>query len=518
MIRELAVLCAFALAHYAAAQGINGQVTEDHSGSPLASVEIRVQRIGVTRLIADVETDPNGEFRLPQLPAGDYRFDFSKTNYVDTTVQFKASIPPSIAVRLVRCGVISGKLFDQQGGPVRGAVVYAMPKPAGNGPLRPMVNQGEGSYALTNPDGEYRLFYLQPGDYVVAASYGASSMVLGMTGSAPVNPVVGTGVMLYPDSARPQFLTIAGGEDYGGIDFHLPPASLFSVSGKVDPLPQDAGKGAFWLTLASVDLPSVAAAAATTDAQGAFHFDGVAAGAYYLLASGPSSARGQRGAVLPSEPYFARSRVTVVARNVEGLVVSPQKGGAAAFAMAAPPEAKGACPESAELTLTSMEDWSANLDRTATLSTKAQPLANLAPARYAARLENLGDLCYQAADAILDMTSGEAQPLAIQVSAAGAIRGQLTGAERPGDFVVALLAADPMSGERAVLAAAPDPQGRFSFEGLRPGAYYVAAQPAGASRSRWIADPAHMLQIEIRGGSRMDLQLPVAAASEGGGR
>jgi len=516
MIRELAVLCAFALADYAAAQGINGRVTEDHSGSPVASVEVRVQEIGAARLAADVETDPNGAFRLPPLPAGDYRFDFSKTNYMDTTLQFKASIPPTIAVRLVRCGVISGKVFDQQGGPIRGAVVYAMPKPAGNGPLRPMANQKSRSYALTNQDGEYRLFYLQPGEYAVAASYGASSMVLGMMGSAPVNPAVGTGVILYPDSARPQFLTIAGGEDYGGIDMHLPPAAFFSVSGKVDPLPQNAGSGGFWLTLASVDLPSLAAAATTADPQGDFHFEGVAAGAYYLFASGPSSARNGRGAVLPSEPYFARSRVAVVAQNVEGLVVAPQKGGAAALVMTAPPEAKGACPESAELTLTSMEDWSANLDRTATLRSKEQPLPNLAPARYSARLENLGDLCYQAADAILDMTSGDAQFLAIQVSAAGAIRGQLTGVERPGGFVVALLAADPMAGERAVLAATPDAEGHFSFEGLRPGTYYITAQPSGASQSRWIADPAHMLQIEIHGGSRTDLQLPAVAASEGG--
>jgi hypothetical protein len=104
------------------------------------------------------------------------------------------------------------------------------------------------------------------------------------------------------------------------------------------------------------------------------------------------------------------------------------------------------------------------------------------------------------------------------VDAAGAIRGQLTGAERPVDFVVALLAADPAAGERAVLAATPDAEGHFSFEGLRPGKYYVAAQPSGASQARWIADPAHMLQIDIHGGSRTDLQLPAVAAAEGAGR
>lgn len=514
MIRELVFLYVFVFAEFAAAQDINGRVAEDHSGSPLASVEVRVERIGATRLVADVETAPDGTFRLPLLPGGDYRFQFSKPNYLDTTLRFRAAVPPTIAVRLVRCGVIFGRVLDQQGHPVRGAVVYAMPKQGGGGPLRPMANQPAGSYAVADQNGQYRLFYLPPGEYAVAASYGASSMVLGMTGSASVDPAVGSGVVFYPNSARPQFLTIAGGEEYRDVNLNVSPGTFFSVSGKVD-APANPNTGRYWLTLASADQPSLATAATEADAQGNFRFEGIAGGAYYLFAAGPSTARNMRGAILPPEPYFARSRVEVVAQNVEGLVVAPRKGATAAFVMRASPEAKAACPESAQLTLTSLEDWGAVLERTASLSLKEQQLRDLAPARYQARLDNLGSLCYQASDVTVDMAAAGSENIVIEVKAAGAIRGKLVGAGRFSDFTVALLASETMSSERAVLASVPDAQGRFSFESLRPGKYYLAARPASASKLRWISDFGGMLQLEVQGGSKTDVELPAVAASEG---
>ena len=48
--------------------------------------------------------------------------------------------------------------------------------------------------------------------------------------------------------------------------------------------------------------------------------------------------------------------------------------------------------------------------------------------------------------------------------------------------------------------------------------YYVGAQPAGPSKGRWISDAEHMFELEIRGGSPTDLELPVAVAKEGDGR
>ena len=379
---------------------IDGRVVEDHSGAPLASVELRVQRIGTARLVADLETEADGRFRLPELPAGEYRIDLSKTNYIGTTLSFSGAISQTPVVRLVRCGMISGRISDRQGKPVRGAIVYAMPKPSHGGPLRPFATQAQGSYSMVDQNGLYRLFYLPPGQYAVAVSYGASSMALGMTGSAPVSPGVGSGVIVYPKSALPQFFTVAGGEEYRNVDFNLSSGTFYTVTGKVEIPAGSPQSGRFWLALAAADQPSLASASTAADADGSFRFEGIAPGSYYLFASGPSSARSSRGAVLPPEPYFARSRVEVTAQPVEGLAISPQKGQTATFVMRGAQEAKGACPEEAQLTLTALEDWAAVLDRSAPVSSsKEQVLRDLAPARYRVHFANLGDRCYQLADA-----------------------------------------------------------------------------------------------------------------------
>jgi hypothetical protein len=516
MFRALLLPMSAALA---AAQGIPGRVTEDHSGAPVASVEVRVKRAGAPRLVADLETDAAGQFHLPQLPPGEYTFEFLKTNYLPTTLRFKDGLPPQLSARLVRCGSIAGRVLDADGKPVRGAVVYAMPKPPRGGPLRPLSSLIAGSYSQVDRNGEYRLFYLAPGEYAVAASYGASSMVLGSTGSAPVASGVGSGVALYPDSARPRFLTIAGGEDHRNVDLNLPPATFFTVSGKVETPPVSGAPqrgGRFWLTLVSIQQPSLATAATTAEEQGEFRFEGIAPGSYHLLASGPSSARNSRGAVLPAEPYFARSRVEVVASNVEGVVLTPRRGATASFLLRAPAEAKGACPPTAQLTLVSLEDWAAQIERTSPVNNaKPQSLDHLAPARYFARIDNLGDLCYQDSELTVDLSAATPENVVVPVSAGGAIRGKLVGAARVSDFLVALLSANAVDGERPVRAAVPDAAGRFTFDGLRPGSYYIAARPAASPKARWISDPARMMTIEIRGGSYTDLELPAVAQGEG---
>jgi hypothetical protein len=517
MIRALTTLCAAALASAAALQAIDGRVVEDHSGAALASVEVRVQKIGTTRLVADLETEADGRFRLPELPAGEYRIDLSKTNYIGTTLRFSGAIPETLMVRLVRCGSISGRISDQEGRPVRGAIAYAMPKPSRGGPLRPFAERVQGRYSLVDQNGQYRLFYLPPGQYAVAVSYGASSMALGMTGSAPVSPGVGSGVIVYPNSAPPQFFTVAGGEEYRNVDFNLSSGAFYTVSGKVEIPVGGPQSGRFWLALAAADQPSLATASTAAGADGSFRFEGIAAGSYDLFVSGPSNMRTSRGAALPPEPYFARSRVEVSGQSVEGLAVSPQKGQSVSFVMRGAKEANGACPESAQLTLTALEDWAAVLDRSAQVSgSKAQGLLNLAPARYGVHLANLGDRCYQVSEVILDLAQAPgAEPVAIQVAPAGSIRGKLTGTASPTNYAVALLPSDPGSGEQAVQAAFPDAEARFTFNALRPGRYHLAAQPASGPKARWISDPARMVEIEVPGGSPTELELPVPPAKEG---
>jgi hypothetical protein len=142
---------------------------------------------------------------------------------------------------------------------------------------------------------------------------------------------------------------------------------------------------------------------------------------------------------------------------------------------------------------------------------KEQTLHHLAPGRYSVTAAGLGAACYQVNSLVVDLSGDVAGPLAVEVAAAGSIRGQLrAGAAHPTDFAVVLLDAAATYGA-PVQIAYPDSAGRFTFDGLRPGHYRIGARSAAeGSRARWVADFAQMTEIDIPGGVSTDLELPVA--------
>ena len=218
--------------------------------------------------------------------------------------------------------------------------------------------------------------------------------------------------------------------------------------------------------------------------------------------------------MLGPEPFFGRSRVEVAGLNVEGLSIAVQKGRSVSFALrAAASQTESGCPPTAQLTLAPLEDWAAMFTRNTQVSfAKEQTLDNLPPTRFSIGLANLGQTCSHAG-AVLDLTgAADSKPVTILLAPAGAIRGRLTGAQNPADFAVTLVAADPVDGEPALQTAFPDAESRFAFGNLRPGRYYISAQPAGEAQARWVADIEHMLAVDARGGAETDIELPVLAA------
>lgn len=494
------------------AANLDGRIVEDHTGNPLASVEVRVYKTGQRTLAAHLETDSSGRFRAPGLGDGEYRIEATKANFVGATVRL-ASIAGGLLIRLVRCGVITGQVVDAQGQPILGVAIYAMPKPL-HGPLMPYSAPAAGSNTRVDERGQYRLYGLPPGEYAVVAAYGASTSMFGSSGGAEVRSGIGSGVQVYPSNLRPQFFAVTGGELYRNIDFSIVPAGLHNLSGKVE-LPDPKSK--YWLALTTADQPAMATAVTETKADGSFRFESILAGAYTLTASGPVRGYGGK-AVLGPEPYFGRSRVSVAA-DLEGVAVSVQKARAVSFVLRSAPgqQAEGACPANAQVTLTALDDFAARIDRTGEVnSVKEQAIADLAPARYQIGVNRLGEGCYLASDTVLDLSAGRQDaPVPVLVAAAGSIRGKLTGAANAREFAVALVAADAESSAQPVQVVFPDAGGKFTFGGLRPGRYRIVTQPAGeASKARWVTDPARMIEIRIVAGAPTEMELPAPQRSQ----
>jgi hypothetical protein len=485
---------------------LDGRVVEDHTGNPLASVELKVYKFGQRTLAAHLETDTSGHFHAESLTAGDYRIEATKANYIGATLRM-SGVAGGLLLRLVRCGVISGQVVDGQGQAILGATVYAMPKPVAGGPLRPFGQLNAGNFARADERGAYRLHGLPPGEYAVAVAYGASTAMFGSTGGAEVRPGLGSGVQLYPTNQRPQYFAVTGGEQYRNIDFSVLPTSLYNVSGKVT-LPDP--KSRFWLALIAADQPSLAQAVASTEPDGSFKFEGVPSGPYTLTASGPTRGYGGK-AVLAPEPYFGRTQVSVGA-DVSGIAVAVQR--ARPVSLVLRPGGAG-CPSTTQITLTALEDFAAMIDRSGEInSEKPQAIADLAPSRYLVVAKSLGESCYLASDTVVDLVAGAGDAtVTVPLAAAGAIHGKLSGAANPAEFAVALVTADPDS-SAPVQVVFPAADGRFAFGGLRPGRYRIVAQPAGeVSKARWVTDPARMIEMQIPAGAPTEMELPAPKRS-----
>jgi hypothetical protein len=499
---------------------IAGRVVEDHTGSPLASAGVRIFKAEARSVLADLDTDGAGRFEAPGLPAGDYRVEVSKPNFVPTSLRFRSpgddSPSPVLLVRLVRCGVVTGLVADHEGQPVRSATVFAIPKPAAGQPLRPFEDRRAGTYSSADERGQYRLYGLPPGEYAIAASVGESTMSVGMTGSAQTVARLGSRVLFYPSNTQPQFFKVSGGEEFRGVDFSIQPTALSSVQGKVE-VPQ--ANGQFWLALTPVDQPGFALAVTVARSNGTFRFEGIPSGSYHLFASGPCRSRSGFGGYLEPQPLFARTRVEVAGQDIDGISLGPQRGRSAAFLLRlrASDQPDHACPVTAQVTLSSLEDWGMYLNNSVDVnSAQARTIEDLAPGRYRITVAKLGDSCYSTTSDVLDLSGQVAsEPREILLAPAGSIRGRLTGAGKPSEFAIVLVSPDPAAGAQPLQAAMVGADGKFTFAGVRPGRYLIAAQPASqASSTRWVPGLTSMFEIEVPGGAPTEMDLPAPATEK----
>jgi hypothetical protein len=480
-----------AIAH---AQLLSGRIVEDHTNTPLPSVNVRVARPGEKFLAADLETDREGLFQAT-LPAGNYRLEIARPGY--TSTKMPITLPAAgvnTTVRLVKLGVISGRALDQQNQPVASATLSALPKPPGGQPVRPP--SGFVLSATSNSRGEYRIHDVPPGEYYVVASLGASTRAMGSAGMPATSSALGSQFVYYPNNTRPDALTFAGGEDLHNIDFNILIGALFRVSGKVDPKPD---KTYFVVGLVNPDRPALAVAVAEAKEDGTFQFTGIPAGSYKLVAASSARARNGLGFLLATQPIFGVTSINVSTMDVGDIVIAPNASRTATFEL----KPSGGCPAAAKLDLIPLEEWGSRLNRSIDL-VAGQPatITDLAPARYALSPSATASACYLAAETILDLSgSSPSGAIIVAFAPAAEVRGRLdAGGRSPGDFSIVLISAE---GAQSFELGTPDREGRFSFSGLRPGRYRMGAFPVGQR----LPDATKMFEFEVRGGSNAEIDL-----------
>jgi carboxypeptidase family protein len=220
---------------------ITGRVVAADTGTPIRRAQIRVTS-PEARLNRVVTTDSDGRYELLNLPAGRYRVFVNRAGYValehGQARPFESGKPLDLAdgqaiekldFSLPRGSVITGRITDEFGDPTTDVQVQAMRYQFVNG-ARQLVNAGR--TAQTDDLGQYRIFGLMPGDYIVRASLRQNPDRQDANEPDPTG-YPGT---FYPgvvDAGQAQTVTLALGQELTSVAFALVPTRLSRISGIV---------------------------------------------------------------------------------------------------------------------------------------------------------------------------------------------------------------------------------------------------------------------------------------------
>ena len=160
---------------------IRGVVTAADTHRPLRGVDVRIQGGSISLFEPRfVRTNEQGRYEVTGLPPGRYTLTASKAGYLSLgygqrrsgetgrPVELGATPLENIDMALPRGAVIVARVTDGFGDPLRGVSVRAYQYRFVNGERR--LQQTVGGSGLTDDRGEQRIFGVQPGEYVVAAT------------------------------------------------------------------------------------------------------------------------------------------------------------------------------------------------------------------------------------------------------------------------------------------------------------------------------------------------------------
>jgi len=302
-------------------------------------------------------TDEGGRFTFANLPSGRFIVTASKDGWIATTygskqpehagtaILAKAGQRSDVRIRLAHGAVIAGTLVDPTGQPSIGTTVRAIRYLLRNGERRAGSSRAS---AITDDRGEYRIYGLPPGDYIVGASWrpaflGAQGQELRLTTDVDVRDAraptraaevppqtVALASTFYPGTTAPALaavLRLAKGEERDGVDMALQIVPTSHVDGTIV-LPSSGvllpGMKVSLMATGQVAFPGLPFDGYRTAAiapDGSFAFADVLPGRYTVLArtrvpAEPATPRGQ------PQILWASADISVDGDNVSGLVLA----------------------------------------------------------------------------------------------------------------------------------------------------------------------------------------------------
>ena len=333
-----------------ATSSITGRVVTADTGRPVKRAQVMIS--GTGRGGRGATTDDQGVYSITSLAAGSYTVSASKNGFVDAIYGQRRPLQPgtpiqlldnqqatSVDLRLIRGGVITGRVLDEDGEPLMRAVVSVQRYQylQGNRQLTPAGAD------QTDDRGVYRVFGLPAGDYYVSVSVSGLGQIIGRGlqqlamgagafgpgggrggrgGFGALNEVEASGyaptyypgVVAASDAGK---IAVGPGQEVGGIDFQIQLVPFATVGGLVGGA---ANNGGITVTLAPQDTNARGPLGGTimngrTAQDGSFSIRNVPPGRYLAIARSGGRQDDQRIGVQP---------VVVNGQNIGGLTISLQ--------------------------------------------------------------------------------------------------------------------------------------------------------------------------------------------------
>jgi len=551
---------------------ISGRViVDDASAKPLRRVTVTITDVTGALPARVAVTNDAGQFAVRSLPAGRYNVTASRAPYLTTPygatrVTRPGMVPAgtpiavaegqnvaSVTIKMARGAVVTGVVRDVTGqpGPGFSVAVSYFQRSVVTGE-RTLV-QYVGGGASTDDRGVYRLFGLPPGEYVVSATaYARMTDVVPTTDAdvqhaldliqrpasssnpvpavpGPRKPTVGYVPVYFPgttalSNATP--ITIEAGQERSGVDFQIQLIATARIEGTVygpDRSPaagvsvrvagrgQVAGPMDFMLIVSSM-----------SDAKGHYALNGVAPGAYSVLAQVASGGPVPPGATAV-QLLWASSDVSVLGEDLAvDLNLEPAltvTGRLALEGTAPPPDFSrirvlpsrfSGAPGLGTPTVFAAADGTFTIPAVfpgGYRLSASVPAVPGATASWMVKSSTIGG--QDALDSIAEIRSGQGaiEAVVTLTDRTTEISGTMSDASgRPApEYFIIVFPSDRtlwVTMSRRILQTRPAQDGKYTFRNLPPGDYLIAAV-TDVEQGQWF-DPAFLAQL-VDAGAKVTL-------------
>ncbi len=499
---------------------IRGRVASADTGAPLRRATVRVSS-GELRINRSVNTDADGRYELAELPAGRYNIFVTRNGYV--SLQFgqrrpfesgrpldvgNAQTVEKIDFALPRGGIITGRITDELGEPLAGVRMQAMRHQYMPNGQRQLVPGGAGFFNFISNDlGEFRLYGLMPGAYVISGSPSDAMVIMPGVGAA-ASDSDGHGTTYYPGTLsadEAQAVTVGLAEE-AHASFAMVAARMTKISGIVR---SSTGKPVTNVMLSIRTRTGNGFGMRSGPGMGpdgSFSMANVTPGDHWLEVV-PRSATDESASVA----------ITADGRDITGLVITTSPG-ATISGQVIFDGSSGQKPERIMLTpadpfgsspVRMFDNTQGTIDQDGRFEIKgafgrilfAAAGAGFGPSPVGWSVKSVTFNGANITETPLDISAIGSSVAGIEIvltdrqtTLSGTVRspqGPVT------DYAVAIFPETPREGAvnaRYVRIARPDQQGRFETKGLPPGDYFAVAVESLEQGVQW--DPAFRKQIE----------------------